>query len=118
MAASAAKAMRDDEGDRLAKASELELALQGVAVPAPAGQPLQSFLDLIVGERSCHGAGTYPAGPHLSNGGSGSVRILSPRPDPRSGGLPPKIEDIVTMLDAEYEATRPKTRGPYKKRTA
>ena len=29
-----------------------------------------------------------------------------------------KIEDIVTMLDAEYEATRPKTRGPYKKRTA
>ena len=29
-----------------------------------------------------------------------------------------KIEDIVALLDADYEATRPKTRGPYKKRTA
>ena len=28
-----------------------------------------------------------------------------------------KVEDIVTMLDAEYETARPKTRGPYKKRT-
>ena len=26
-----------------------------------------------------------------------------------------KIEDIVALLDADYEATRPKTRGPYKK---
>ena len=26
-----------------------------------------------------------------------------------------KVEDIVAMLDADYEATRPKTRGPYKK---
>ena len=29
-----------------------------------------------------------------------------------------KIEDIVALLDADYEATRPKTCGPYKKRTA
>ena len=27
-----------------------------------------------------------------------------------------KVEDIVEMLDAEYEASRPKTRGPYRKR--
>ena len=27
-----------------------------------------------------------------------------------------KVEDIVSMLDAEYEATRPRTRGPYKKK--
>ena len=26
-----------------------------------------------------------------------------------------KIEDIMALLDADYEATRPKTRGPYKK---
>ena len=28
-----------------------------------------------------------------------------------------KIEDIVALLDVDYEATRPKTRGPYKKST-
>ena len=28
-----------------------------------------------------------------------------------------KIEDIVALLDADYEATRPKTRGPDQKRT-
>ena len=27
-----------------------------------------------------------------------------------------KLDDIVAMIDAEYEAARPKTRGPYKKR--
>ena len=27
----------------------------------------------------------------------------------------PAIEDIVALLDADYEATRLKTRGPYKK---
>ncbi len=27
----------------------------------------------------------------------------------------PAIEDIVALLDADYEGTRPKTRGPYKK---
>ena len=26
-----------------------------------------------------------------------------------------KIEDIVAMINAEYKAARPKTRGPYKK---
>ena len=29
-----------------------------------------------------------------------------------------KPEDIAAMMDAEYEAIRPKIRGPYKKRTA
>ena len=27
-----------------------------------------------------------------------------------------KPEDIVALMDAEYEATRPKTRGPYKQK--
>ena len=27
-----------------------------------------------------------------------------------------KVEDIVAMMDDEYEAIRPKTRGPYRKR--
>ncbi len=26
-----------------------------------------------------------------------------------------KFEDIVAMIDADYEARRPKTRGPYKR---
>ena len=29
-----------------------------------------------------------------------------------------RMEDIVTMIDEEYERTRPKTRGPYRKRAA
>ena len=36
----------DDERDRLAKAPELELPLQRIAVPAPAGQPLKGVLNL------------------------------------------------------------------------
>lgn len=31
---------------------------------------------------------------------------------------PMRMEDVVSMMDAEYEATRPRTRGPYRKRAA
>ena len=31
---------------------------------------------------------------------------------------PMRYRDIVDMMDADYEARRPKTRGPYRKRSA
>ena len=75
--------------------------------------------------------GLAPKGPVSQAPVAGPTPVLSNASLRRKGGPPTtpamaagitdwrmRMEDVVTMIDEEYERTRPKTRGPYRKRAA